>query len=481
MKTKHTESLPNETHSSSNGLHNGIKDTRNIYELFFNQSRDLVCVADLNGYFKLVNPAFEKTLGYSKEELLSRPFIEFVHPEDIGNTGEELTSISKNGISTIKFENRYIKKDGSIVYLEWNSTIDTTNQEIYAIARDVSDRRAIEDKLRHSERLLNETQSISKTGSWSFNLKNGELYWSEETYKIYGFDSDLSGKELNDAFMNQFSEKEREHLNILVAKSITDKTPYSSERKVIDVDGKEKWIRGTGIPVLDENGIPFKIEGIVQDITEQKVIQQVIEKSISEKETLLKEIHHRVKNNMQVISSLLNLQANIIQDEKLKEILHDSKERIHSMAVIHDLLYRNHDVSMINFSDYISQLANELRASYSRTEKEISLKIDMPSVHYEIDLAVPLGLIINEILTNAFKHAFTEQNSGVVEIFLNRVNDKTSKLQIVDNGKGFNPSLIESNQSLGMMIIENLTNQIDGELDLRSNPGGTTYEITLNH
>lgn len=281
--------------------------------------------------------------------------------------------------------------------------------------------------------------------------------------------------------MNQFSEKEREPLNILVAKSITDKTPYSSERKAIDVDGKEKWIRGTGIPVLDENGIPFKIEGIVQDITEQKIIQQVIEKSISEKETLLKEIHHRVKNNMQVISSLLNLQANIIQDEKLKEILHDSKERIHSMAVIHDLLYRNHDVSMINFSDYISQLANELRASYSRTEKEISLKIDMPSVHYEIDLAVPLGLIINEILTNAFKHAFTEQNSGVVEIVLNRVNDKTSKLQIVDNGKGFNPSLIESNQSLGMMIIENLTNQIDGELDLRSNPGGTTYEITLNH
>lgn len=440
-----------------------------------------MCVADLNGYFKLVNPAFEKTLGYSKEELLSRPFIEFVHPEDIGNTGEELTSISKNGISTIKFENRYIKKDGSIVYLEWNSTIDTTNQEIYAIARDVSERRAIEDKLRHSERLLNETQSISKTGSWSYNLRNGELYWSEETYKIYGFDRDLSGKELNDAFMNQFSENERENLNILVAKSITHKIPYSSERKVIDVDGKEKWIRGTGIPVLDENGIPYKIEGIVQDITEQKIIQQVIEKSISEKETLLKEIHHRVKNNMQVISSLLNLQANIIQDEKLKEILHDSKERIHSMAVIHDLLYRNHDVSMINFSDYISQLANELRASYSRTEKEISLKIDMPNVHYEIDLAVPLGLIINEILTNAFKHAFTEQNSGVVEIFLNRVNDKTCQLQIVDNGKGFNPSLIESNQSLGMMIIENLTNQIDGQMNLRSNSGGTTYEITFNH
>lgn len=181
MKTKHTESLPNETHASSNGLYNVIKDTRNIYELFFNQSRDLVCVADLNGYFKLVNPAFEKTLGYSKEELLSRPFIEFVHPEDIGNTGEELTSISKNGISTIKFENRYIKKDGSIVYLEWNSTIDTTNQEIYAIARDVSERRAIEDKLKLSERLLNETQSISKTGSWSYNLRNGELYWSEET------------------------------------------------------------------------------------------------------------------------------------------------------------------------------------------------------------------------------------------------------------------------------------------------------------
>jgi PAS domain S-box-containing protein len=481
MKTKHTESLNYETQASSNGSNNTIGDTGNIYELFFHQSRDLVCVADLNGYFKLVNPAFEKTLGYSKEELLSRPFIEFVHPEDANNTGDELTTIYTNGISTVKFENRYIKKDGSIVYLEWNSTIDNTKKEIYAIARDVSERRVFEDKLRQSERLLNETQSIAKTGSWSFNLKNGNLYWSEETYKIYGFDRNLSGKELNDAFMNQFSDYEREQLNALVARTIAEKVPYSSERKVLSSNGKEKWIRGTGVPVLDENGIPYKIEGIVQDITEQKVIQEVIEKSIAEKETLLKEIHHRVKNNMQVISSLLNLQANLIQDEKLKEILQDSKERIHSMAVIHDLLYRNHDVSMIDFSEYISQLANELLVSFNRTEKEIKLRINMPKVHYEIDIAVPLGLIINEILTNAFKHAFTLKDSGIVEISLYRADDNTCSLQISDNGKGFDPTAIENNQSLGMMIIENLTHQIDGELELNSDEQGTRYKVTFAH
>lgn len=476
VSNEHTNSQMNSNSQNPNGLGSQLR-----LDHFFKNSSDIMCVFDFEGNFIFVNNAFEKLIGISISEIQINIIDSFIHPEDKERSSNELKRIIQIGQEPEKFENRFILENGNIVHLEWNSTVDFENNMILSIGRDVTERKIIEQKLLRSEKLLNESQTLAKLGSWSFNFITEELYWSAETYKIYEFDQTIKGTELHKLFKSSFSPEEKERLDTLVANAIKNGVPYSSERLYTTKNGNKKWILGTGVPVKDENGIVFKVEGIIQDITEQKIIKSTIEKNILEKETLLKEVHHRVKNNMQVISSLLNLQSNITQDENLRNILNDSKERIHSMAIIHDLLYRSEDVSMVDFSDYISHLANELLNSYNGKKSNIDLNLNLPHVHYEIDVAVPLGLITNEILTNAFKHAFENKPKGAISINLSRVSANQCALTIADNGTGFDKKDISKSTSLGMMIIENLTEQLEGSLEIDSTNQGTKYKLVFKH
>lgn len=162
----------------------GEKNSITNFEYFVNESPDLVCIADSNAYFKVVNDAFVKVLGYSRKELLSRSFVEFIHLDDLDKTFAEVKLLTKNN-STVDFENRYIKKNGDLIFLEWRANLNTSNNLIYAIARDITEYRKTQEKLISSEKSLNEAQKIAKIGSWDFNLVTQELHWSNELYKIF--------------------------------------------------------------------------------------------------------------------------------------------------------------------------------------------------------------------------------------------------------------------------------------------------------
>jgi two-component sensor histidine kinase len=205
-----------------------------------------------------------------------------------------------------------------------------------------------------------------------------------------------------------------------------------------------------------------------------------IESSKKEKEILLKEIHHRVKNNLQIISSLLNLQSGYIKDKDSIEIFKESQNRIRSMALIHEKLYQSNDMSQIDFSEYVSELVSNLFSSYSLNSALITLHQDINNILLEMDLAINLGLIINELVSNAFKHAFPKGNKGNLYISM-RNDEQKYELIIEDDGIGFSSEIdFRTTESLGLQLVITLVEQIGGEIFLfRDN--GTKFVIKFNN
>ncbi|MBP7808423.1 MAG: sensor histidine kinase [Bacteroidia bacterium] len=201
--------------------------------------------------------------------------------------------------------------------------------------------------------------------------------------------------------------------------------------------------------------------------------------SLKEKEHLLKEIHHRVKNNLQIVSSLLNLQSDSIVDEKFLALIKESHNRINSMALVHEMLYKSTDLSTIELKEYIELLSSSVNMSYSSPTKAISFDYKIETgIFLEIDMMIPIGLILNEILSNSFKYAFEEKKKGVISITLNREKEKL-KLVVSDNGIGLEKKFdIKKQGSLGMQLIHMLSEQIEADMKV-SSKDGTRYDITF--
>lgn len=199
--------------------------------------------------------------------------------------------------------------------------------------------------------------------------------------------------------------------------------------------------------------------------------------SLREKEHLLKEIHHRVKNNLQIVSSLLNLQSDNIVDEKYLSLIKESHNRINSMALVHEMLYKSKDLSKIELKEYIEVLSSSVNMSYSSPVKEIIFEYDIQSgIFLEIDMMIPIGLILNEILSNSYKYAFKEKSKGIIRIELKQ-EKKELTLIVEDNGIGLDKNFdIKKQRSLGMQLIHMLSEQIDAKMKV-SSESGTRYDI----
>jgi two-component sensor histidine kinase len=222
----------------------------------------------------------------------------------------------------------------------------------------------------------------------------------------------------------------------------------------------------------------FEVLCIVRDITEKRQAQDEINKSLKEKDVLLKEIHHRVKNNLQIVSSLLSLQSRYMKEPVSSEIFKESQSRIKSMALIHEKLYQSGDLTRIDLSEYVNELVSDLFHSYSVNTYLVKYKIKSNSILLDINTAIPCGLIINELVTNSIKHAFPDNIHGEIIIEIKCVDDNFI-MKVQDNGIGLPKELDLNNiKSLGLQLVTNLTNQLEGEIEL-SREGGTCFQIKL--
>jgi PAS domain S-box-containing protein len=232
-------------------------------------------------------------------------------------------------------------------------------------------------------------------------------------------------------------------------------------------------------PLADWRGHLISQVVVLRDITERKRAEEQIKASLREKEVLLQEIHHRVKNNLQVISSLLYLQSKNIQDRKTLEMFQESQSRVRSMALVHERLYQSQDLARVDFAEYVRGLANYLFRSYGVNTNVIRLKINSDDVFLGVDTAIPCGLIINELVSNSLKYAFPDGREGEIHIEL-RVDDGGQfTLMISDNGVGFPKDLdFRDTGSLGLQLVNTLVGQLEGTIEL-DRSSGTALRIAF--
>ncbi|OGP32375.1 MAG: hypothetical protein A2073_00095 [Deltaproteobacteria bacterium GWC2_42_11] len=226
------------------------------------------------------------------------------------------------------------------------------------------------------------------------------------------------------------------------------------------------------------------------DITERKKMEDEIKTSLKEKELLLKEIHHRVKNNLQIISSLLSLQSeyvNISRDKlgdklEMADVFKDSQSRIRSMVIVHERLYKSKDISNINFAEYIRDLTDNLFLSYKESAADISLKINADNIDFDIDTAIPLGLLINELISNSLKYAFPDNRRGEILIALQQYSGMGHggyALTVCDNGIGLPEGFdFRNTKSLGLQLVNTLAGQLNGAIEVKGK-NGTEFKMTF--
>ena len=379
------------------------------------------------------------------------------------------------------------RREGTTFAMEMSSTAVEIGGErrFVIVVRDVTERDRAESERRKAEArfrsLVEQIPAVTFMGS--LNEDKNEFYVSPQIEALLGFSQQ---EWLSDPFLwfNQLHPDDRNYCNQEFARGCIAGGPFRAEFRALTRDGKVVWVHGEARVVRDVDGRPMFIQGVAYDITESKRAEETVragaeqlKASLEEKDVLLKEIHHRVKNNLQVISSLLRLQATHIEDPAALEMFNESRHRIQTMALVHEKLYQSESFSRVDFGEYARSLSTLLASTYRDKAARLALKTEIEEVSLGVDIALPLGLIINELISNSLKYAFPNGDEGEVRIGINRVGDDQLQLIVADNGIGFPADVdFRKTETLGMQLVLALTGQIGGSVELRSE-AGTEFRI----
>ncbi len=347
------------------------------------------------------------------------------------------------------------------------------------LVQEIGERQRAEAALRQSEvkfrTLVEQIPAVTYTAR--LDEVGHTLYISPQIKTLLGFSARewLTGPDL---WREQLHSDDREQVIAERARARGADQPFQAEYRLLTRDNQTVWVQDAARVVRNEAGQPLFLQGVLFDITASKLAETKIRESLHEKEVLLKEIHHRVKNNLQVISSLLNLQSDYIEDPQAQTIFQDSQNRVRSMALIHEKLYRSENLAQIDFSEYIQDLSRYLFRTHD-AHARITLDTQLDEVFLDIDTAMPCGLILNELISNIIKYAFPNGQAGKVWIALTAYNYQQLMLRVGDNGIGIPPDLdFQDTDSLGLQLVNNLVEQLEGTIEL-NNSQGTEFKITF--
>ncbi|MGB9939436.1 PAS domain S-box protein [Methanosarcina sp.] len=505
-----------------------LRESEEKYRNIVETANEGIWTVDPEARTTYANEKMAEMLGYTQEEMIGRPAWDFTSGEGKVTARQNMEKREK-GIDE-GYEIKLIRKDGSPLwaFANWKSLFDKKGKFIgsMAMVTDITARKEAEtklketldnldklvkertvelqiayDSLKESEKELAEAQKMAHLGNWYRSIITDKIYWSDETYRIYG----LKPQELEvnyNLFLNYVHPDDRDHVDNVIKRALNDE-PYSIDFRIISASGEEHVLHSQGEVIFDEKNTPIGMRGTVQDITEQKRAEEALARM---EKIRIKEIHHRIKNNLQVISSLLDLQSEAfshLEVCKVPEVIEaftESQNRVISMALIHEELYKGEKIDTLDFSAYLRKLTEDLFSSYNLGDKDINFKLDLQQVDLGMDTAIPLGIIVNELVSNAFNHAFSDRREGEIKINLRRIEptdagreisspDKDCMekdglqytLTVADNGRGI-PEKIDfrDTDSLGLQLVNILVEQIDGCVELKSDKG-TEFTIWFNN
>lgn len=463
---------------------NALRLSEEKYRAIYNQVFVGIAMVDLSGHFIQANQQLCRILGYTEDELREKTFIDVTYPADIDRSVSYRLKAISGEIEFFTFEKRYLHKSGAIVTAILTSKIVKNEygepDYFLSVFQDITNQRKVEEQVKIQSAKLNSIFESSTHLIWTIDkntcLTSFNKNFANHISDIYGVMpyngmSINTGRLVSTAEYNDFWNRKYE--------DTFNGFPQHFETNLRDIDGGTRWWEMYLNPIYDAQNRVVEVSGIGHDITEKKITEEKIRSSLREKEVLLKEVHHRVKNNLQVISSILNLQSSYVKDVNTLEMLRESQDRIKSMSFIHESLYQAKDFSQINFAEYIINLSKNLLHSYRVYDGQVRLDIEVDTVFMNLDFAIPSGLIINELVSNAFKYAFPQQRSGRVGIVMKQTGD-TINLSIEDDGVGLPENVdFRNTESLGLQLVCTLVEQLNGEIRLdRSN--GSKFIIWFN-
>jgi PAS domain S-box-containing protein len=422
-----------------------------------------------------VSPHIEHLLGYTQSEWLEEPFLWFerLHPDDRDLLNDEFARGCRTG-GPFRAQCRFLARDGRVVWVHGEARLikDDAGRPLVlqGVAFDITENKRAEEKLRGIvESAPDATVIVDHHGR--IVLVNSQLE------RLFGYTrAELLMQPVEILVPDGLRER---HASIRTAYLASPR--YRSMGAGLEIvarrkDGVELPVEISLGPLATDEGT--MVSAAIRDISERKQIERRIIASLHEKEALLKEIHHRVKNNLTVISSLFFLESRQTQDTPTIRLLQESQDRIRSMALVHDILYHSENFAAVDFADYAVTLGRELLHSYRLPDRHVELRTELEPVAMSIDLAVPCGLILNELLTNALKHAFPEQARGAIRIILRRDSDQCT-LAVLDDGVGIAAPAEPAPPTLGLRIIRSLARQVDGRFELGPAHPGTAARLTL--
>lgn len=416
--------------------------------------------------------------GYTVEEMYKKNFWELVHPDFqetiklrglMRQRGEEVPN---------RYEIKMLDKFGNEKWLDYSGSniIYEGSPAVLGVAYDITELKKAQFALSNSEEKY---RTLIENMNESILVVNNEdeiLFVNDNACLMFGYQKDeLIGKKAAATLVVE------EHLDVIKNKIEMRQNGYSDryELKLKNKSGEEMWVQVSGAPLKSDDGRVIGSIGIHSNITERKKYESALEASLQQKELLLKEIHHRVKNNLQIISSLIKLQSAHIKEKELMNIFSESQNRIRTMALIHEKLYRSHDISVIEFYDYVKNLVYSLYSTYGVKMDRVMPVIDFRSIYLDIDTSIPCGLIINEVVSNSLKYAFPADKQGTIYINLAELESGNYVLKISDNGIGIPENIdIENTQTLGLKLVKILSDQLSGNFELKRE-NGTSFTISF--
>ncbi len=439
-------------------------------------------------FYEYLSPVFAQLSGYSPDEITTLPIeavLDSIHRDDVTEVERALIEAMTDIIEKPHhLEYRFKHKDGQYRWFQDRFSVrrDADGHPVAFIGSvsDITDRKRAEKAFHEEKRKFEFLSEVSPSGIWQTDLVGNNTYVSTRW-------SEITGISKKDAWGSGWAQgihaDDKEEVIkgwLLAAHSAA---PYRSEFRFVKTDDKVIWV----LCLAQRFSDPIELDnvgwiGTITDITERKQAEEALQASLAEKEVLLREVHHRVKNNMAAIIGLLNLQQNAIDDPQARSIMTDLSSRIRAMSLVHEKLYRSATLSKIDFQEYLQSLISHLRTSFS--SPQIKCVIETYGVEMPLDLAVPCGMIINELITNALKYAFPKERAeqGIenrISVSLHHENSIFT-LSVADNGVGLPPGFdLNNTATLGLTLVQMIGQHQLGGRYVIDQVGGTKFTLTF--
>ncbi|MBM9536090.1 PAS domain S-box protein [Desulfobulbus alkaliphilus] len=464
-----------------------LKESEERFHLAMDATRDGVYEWDLETRKIYYSPGWKRMLGYEPHELPDDFSVweKLTRPEDVEKSWQIMREVLKGKRERFEVEFQMRHKDGHWMHILSRANIfkNATGKPDRVIGThvDITESKHQTERLRLSESRYKKAQALAKVGIWEYNPQTGKYWGSDEARKIFGFDLDkesFSAEEVESCIV------ERARVHQAMVDLIENGKPGNLEYDIITKNtGQLKNI--FSMAEIEQNRVSdsVRISGVILDITERKRYEQQLATALSEKEVLLREIHHRVKNNLAAIISLMDMQRRTLEDPNGQVIFTELSNRIRSMSLVHEKLYRADSLATIDFHDYTQALISHLRTTFG--SPEITCLVDAPGSNIPLDLASPCGLIVNELVTNALKYAFPEgkprpgNNDCRILVSFHRDKD-TYTLTVADNGIGWPPGFDwTETKTLGMTLVRMLGRHQLGGQYVVDQDNGTSITLTF--